>query len=239
MSLGFFEDRGKITLPHPPIPLAVLLIIESALCAAWDLLRTNPRPGFDPRTAKEDEITVELQEAVFDRIFDKGIISGFDRQLFSAVIREQKLRNYNYSILDKMPDLTITLVNRPAGIINSQDGIFVECKPVDSNHTTGAHYCDKGLIRFIVGDYAWAMSSALMVGYAVKPYTISPKLSEALQARATTLQTSSGPHPCKSSSAGPHNDVVHISQHPRGFIYLDTSEPAGPITIRHLWLSRD
>jgi hypothetical protein len=131
MSLGFFEDRGKITLPHPPIALAVLLIIESALCAAWELLRTDPRPGFDLRTAKEDEITLELQEAVFDRVFDKGIIPGFDRQLFSAVIRAQKVRNYNYSILDKMPDLTITLVNRPAGIINSQDGIFVECKPVD------------------------------------------------------------------------------------------------------------
>lgn len=239
MSLRFFEDRGKVTLPHPPIPLAVLLIIESALCAAWELLRANPRPGFDLRTAKEEEITLELQEAVFDRIFDKGIVPGFDRQLFSAVVRGQKLRNYNRSILDKMPDLTIMLVNRPAGIINTQDGIFVECKPVDSTHSTGAHYCDKGLIRFVVGDYAWAMSSALMVGYTVKPYTILPKLSEALQARATTLPTSSGPDPCKSSSAGPHNDVVHISKHPRGFIYLGTSELAGPITIRHLWLARD
>jgi len=239
MSLGFFEDRGKITLPHPPIPLAVLLIIESALCAAWDLLRTNPRPGFDLRTAKEDEITLELQEAVFDRVFDKGITPGFDRQLFSAVIREQKLRNYNYSVLDKMPDLTITLVNRPAGIINSQDGIFVECKPVDSTHGAGAHYCNKGLNRFVVGDYAWAMRIALMVGYTVKPYTISPKLSQALQARATTLQTSSGPDPCKFSSAGPHHEVVHISEHPRGFVYLETGKPAGPITIRHLWLSRD
>jgi hypothetical protein len=239
MSLGFFEDHGKITLPHPPIPLAVLLIIESALCAAWEILRTNPRPGFDLTTAKEDEITLELQEAVFDRIFNNGIIPGFDRQLFSAVIREQKLRNYNYSVLDKMPDLTITLVNRPAGIINSQDGIFVECKPVDSTHGAGAHYCDKGLRRFAVGDYAWAMNIAIMVGYTVKPYTILPKLSEALQTRATTLPTSSGPYPCKSSSAGSHNEVVHISEHPRGFSYLDTSEPAGAITIRHLWLSRD
>jgi hypothetical protein len=239
MSLGIFEDRGKITLPHPPIPLAVLLIIESALCAAWELLRTNPRPGFDLRTAKEDEITLELQEAVFDRIFDKGIVHGFDRQLFSAVVRGQRLRNYNRSILDKMPDLTIMLVNHPAGIINTQDGIFVECKPVDSTHSTGAHYCDKGLIRFVVGDYAWAMSSALMVGYTVKPYTISPKLTDALRARAKTLPTSSGPDPCKASSAGPHNEVVHTSKHPRDFTYLETDEPAGPITIRHLWLSRD
>lgn len=238
MSLGFFEEPGKITLPHPPISLAVFLIIESAICAAWDLLRTKPRPGFDLKTADEDLITVELQEAVYDKVFNQGIVRGFNRELFTTVTRDSKVRNYNYSSLDKMPDLTIGLVNRPAGIINSQDAIFVECKPVDVNHAIGGHYCDKGLSRFVIGDYAWTMTSALMIAYAVKPYTISPKLSKALKARAK-LKTLSGPDPCSFSSAGLHNEVVHISEHSRSFVYLETSEPAGPITIRHLWLSRD
>jgi hypothetical protein len=130
-------------------------------------------------------------------------------------------------------------VNRPTGIINTQDGIFVECKPVDKTHAAGGHYCDRGLSRFVVGDYAWTMTSALMMGYTVKPYTLSPKLSEALKARATTLPTLSGPEPCEFSSAGPHNEVVHISEHSRSFNYRETSKPAGPITIRHLWLARD
>jgi hypothetical protein len=238
MSLGLFDDK-KPRVPHPPIPLAVFLIIEKAVCAAWDLLRNQPRPGFDLQTATEDEITLALQEAVFDQIFDSGTVPGFDRQLFSSVIREQKVRNYNYSSPDKMPDLTIALVNRPAGVINSQDGIFVECKPVDATHGAGGHYCDKGLSRFVVGDYAWAMTSALMIAYTVKPYTISPKLSEALKARATTLLTLSGPDPCSASSAGSHNEVVQISDHGRSFVYPDTGKAAGPISIRHLWLARD
>jgi hypothetical protein len=240
MSLGFFEEPGKISLPHPPIPLALFLIIESALCAAWELVRTKPgRPGFDLKTAKENEITLELQEAVFDRVFNSGIVPGFDRQVFSGVIRDQKLRNYNYTSLDKMPDLTIGLINRPAGIINSQDFIFVECKPVDAAHGAGGHYCDKGIRRFVVGDYAWTMTNALMIAYTVKPYTISPKLYDALQARATTLPTLSGPDPCTFSSAGPHSEVVYISEHSRSFIYRETPKAAGPIIIRHLWLSRD
>lgn len=236
--IGFF-DEAEVALPHPPIALAVFLVVESAVCAAWHLLRTQPRAGFDLLTADEDVITQELQEAIFNKIFDKGIVDGFDRQVFASVTREPKVRNYNYANLDKMPDLLIALVNRPSGLINTQDGLFIECKPVDTDHSVGKHYCDKGLIRFVRGDYAWAMTSALMVAYAREGYTIVPKLQDALAKRSSGIPTLKDPHPCRRSKVGPSSEVVHISQHARTFTYLETGQLAQAITIRHLWLRRD
>jgi hypothetical protein len=49
----------------------------------------------------------------------------------------------------------------------------VECKPVDRNHPISSCYCKKGLVRFVNGDYAWAMQDALMVGYATERYSFT------------------------------------------------------------------
>jgi hypothetical protein len=240
MSLNLFEETTDgIRLPHPPISLRSLLVFESALCAAWQLMRNKPRAIFNLATSTEDEVTHELHERLYNEVFDKGVVAGFDRNIFAAVIREPKIRNFNGTNLDKMPDLFAEFVDRPAGVLYSQHGIFTECKPVDAAHTVGTHYCDKGIIRFIRGDYAWTMPNALMVGYACKGYTISPKLPDALATRAKAIPTLDTPKPCKKSQAGPANEVVHISQHERTFKYVETGKAAPAITIRHLWLKRD
>ena len=239
MTLGLYDHRVEVELPHPPIPLSVFLVVESAVCAGWHLLRNQPRAGFDLLTAKENAVTLELHEAIFDKVFNSGIVKGFDRQVFASVVRGPTVRNYNYAHPDKMPDLLVELVDRPSGIMNTQYGLFIECKPVDLDHSVGKHYCDMGLIRFVCGDYAWAMTSALMIGYARKGYTILPKLSEALKTRGSTIPTTEGPRACWRSNSGPNNEVVHVSQHTRSFTYVETGHPAGAITIRHLWLQRD
>src|ERR1700687_2484805 len=99
MPFAFYKE-GKP--PHPPISLSIFLRVEEALCAAWELLRTKPRVGFNLKTAAEDIITHELYETLYDRVFDKGLIEGFDRQLFTIGTRESKVRNYNRANLDKM-----------------------------------------------------------------------------------------------------------------------------------------
>jgi hypothetical protein len=238
MALGFY-DPEPLPLPHPPISLPVLLIVERALCAAWSLLRTSPRPGFDLRTAQEDVITNELCEALYDRIFPSGIVEGFDAQLFSSVHREPKLRNYDYRHLDKMPDLLVKLIGRPGGIMHSQDGLFIECKPVDLKHNVLSHYCGKGLIRFTRGDYAWAMTNAMMIGYAASPYNVLPKLSEALTVPPPGITTILLPEPCTNSVATSISEAVYLSKHVRDFKYVGTNQLVQPITIRHLWLRRD
>ena len=242
MSLNLFEETGDgIRLPHPPISLRSLLVIESALCHAWRLIREKPRSSFNLATADEDNITLELHERLYDEVFDKSVIDGFDRNVFASVGREPKIRNFNRTHPDKMPDLLFQFADRPAGVLYSQHGVFTECKPVDDAHAVGTHYCDKGIIRFIEGDYAWTMTSALMIGYARSGYTILPKLPTALASasRIKKIPTLTAPQPCKRSKVSLTNEVVHVSQHQRTFKYVENGKDAPAITIRHLWLKRD
>jgi len=240
MSLNLFEETTDgIRLPHPPISLRSLLVVESALCEAWRLMRDEPRGNFKLSEGEEDDVTLELHERLYDEVFCKGLVPGFNTEVFASVGREPKIRNFNRLHPDKMPDLFVQFVDRPVGVLYSQHGIFIECKPVDAAHTVGAHYCDKGIIRFIRGDYAWTMTEALMIGYARKGYTILPKLPEALSSRAKQIPTLVAPKPCGRSKVGLENERVHFSRHERTFKYVENGKAAPPITIRHLWLKRD
>ena len=80
------------------------LYSEAAICAAWELVIRHGRTEFDLDTANEDAITLELHERLYDDIFNKGIVDGFDREVFTSVHREPKVRNFNRRHPDKMPD---------------------------------------------------------------------------------------------------------------------------------------
>jgi hypothetical protein len=238
MALGMFEIASEgFQLPHRALSIRSLLVVEQAVCAAWTLMREKPRASFDLAAADEDEVTHELYERLYDEVFDKGVVDGFDTEIFASVRREPKVRNYNGEHLDKMPDLLVEFVDRPVGAMNSQHGLFIECKPVDATHTPGVHYCDKGVVRFVRGDYAWAMRNAMMIAYARSGYTVSPKFSNALAER-TALEAKAPPCECGNSKAGATSEVVYITEHRRTFTYVNGSEPL-TIVIRHLWLKRD
>ncbi len=239
MALGFYDEKEPVLLPHPEIPLPVLLVVERAICAAWDIVRAHPREGFNLLTAEEDSITLELYEALFDKVFNSGAVEGFDSYLFSTVEREPKARNYNYDHPDKMPDLLVRLVGRHDCVRNSQDGLFIECKPVDRAHSTRGHYRSRGLLRFVVGDYAWAMANAMMVGYTRRGYTVSAKLIPALRDWPDTTSGCMTPIRCPHSKATSTSEAVLLTDHPRTFEYSETEHLAPPIKVRHLWLSRD
>lgn len=240
MTLKMFEGHNDVfRLPHPPLSLRSHLIVEAAIGAAWELMTNRGRTDFDLQTADEDAVTHELYERLYDEIFDKGIVDGFDREIFASVRREPKVRNYNGSNLDKMPDLLVEFIDRPVGAMNSQHGLFIECKPVDRQHPAGSAYCDAGLIRFVRGDYAWAMQNAMMVGYAKEGYSLNPELSEALASnRKVPIPLCSEPAACPSTRASAFAEQVVISKHQRTFNYPESNLAAGIIVIRHLWLRR-
>ncbi|MFZ4595825.1 MAG: hypothetical protein ACOYOF_16320 [Verrucomicrobiaceae bacterium] len=240
MAYGFYRDEEAV-LPHKPIPLAMFLIVEEALRVSWQRLKTRPHPRIDIRTAGEDDVTHDLYEVIFDEVYDSGLVDGFDEEHFTIVTREKKLRNYNGEHLDKMPDLMVRVAGRTISDFHhrSQDWLFIECKPVDAEHTVGVHYGAKGIARFIRGDYAWTMTSALMVGYASPGYTINPKLIETLESRSEEFKVKGMPIPCRRSPAVSYAEKVHITQHERTFSYLENGQLAPPIKLRHLWLSRN
>src|SRR6266516_4631021 len=133
MTLRMFEESKEgIRLPHPALSLRSHLIVEAAICAAWELMTNQGRTGFDLRTTDEDTVTHELYERLYDEVFDKSVVDGFDREVFASVRREPKVRNFNGSNLDKMPDLLVEFIDRPAGVMNSQHGLFIECKLLEA-----------------------------------------------------------------------------------------------------------
>jgi hypothetical protein len=240
MALGLYEElMAESGLPHPSIPLAVFLVVEQAIRAAWKLRQAKPSERFRLAAEVEDDVTYDLVERVTNEVFNRGIVPGFDAKLIRKPTRETKVSNFDESKRDLMPDMLFDLVDRPPVFKPSQDWLFIECKPVQAGRAAGAHYCDRGIARFVRGDYAWAMTSALMVGYVTARYTIASKLTAALNERRAALPTTSFPKKCPRSPKTEASEPTHITQHRRTFRYVQTGAQAPPIALRHLWLRRD
>lgn len=237
MSLGLFEH--KPLPPHPALPSAFILVVEDAVKVAWTRIRELPADEFDVASAHEDTITQKLHEVLLDDVFDSGDVDGFNRDLISKITREEKLRGFDGRQLDPMPDLVFGIRHSGRQVYRrTQDGLFIECKPVDKNHTVGAHYCNEGIVRFVVGKYAWCMVSAMMIGYSASSYEAVPKLSDALK-KSTTITTKQAPVVCPQSKPVLFAQETNVTIHKRNFSYLETGEPAPDITLRHIWLNRD
>jgi len=224
------EPRGYVSAIAP----SLMKVVENALSWAWRELLSDVANGhFSICKSDEDQITRRLY-SILCRMHakDPDRISGFS--LFETPVREGNMSNYDGKHPDRQPDLTF----RPLrGHIQTSDsslaGIFVECKPIDSGHPIQSVYCKEGLIRFIRGDYAWAVDHALMVGYVRNrchlPSGLTPCIDDdqagkkyRFEGNLTALTpTSSG-------------DAVYQSTHRRTFSL--SSQPADSIDLHHLWL---
>ena len=239
MSLGIFQNKPKPLPPHPALPFAFILVVEDAVKVAWTRIRDLPLAEFDLASAHEDTITQKLHEVLLDDIFDSDDVDGFNGDLISKITREEKLRGFDGSQLDPMPDLVFGIRHSGRRVFRrTQDGLFVECKPIDGNHTVGAHYCNKGIIRFVEGKYAWCMLSAMMVGYSAPGYEIVPKLTDALS-KSTTIGTKQTPSVCPQSKPVLFAQETYVTVHERNFSFVETGEPAPDIKLRHVWLNRE
>lgn len=227
MAVGFFTQDIEFTLPHPPIPQRTILLICKVIRKAWQLLAENPPTDFILHTEKEDTVTQMLVEIIENRLRKNGDVDGFDSARFGRVVREPKITNFNKVHPDKMPDIFFDLKREKAPVLSDQDGLFVECKPIDGDHPLFSCYCQKGLIRFVKGDYAWAMQEALMVGYVTGHYSYE-KLAAVLNKNdSANLKTNN------------HSEIVpsiYRSNHDREFEWQGNSGHACQISVSHLWL---
>lgn len=189
MAVGFFTQGITFELPHPPIPRRIILLVSKVIRRAWELLAIAPPTGFVLATASEDAITAELVDVIENRLRISGEVAGFDHLLFGRVEREPKISNFDKKHPDKMPDIFFDLKRESLPVYNNQDGFFVECKPIDSKHPVSSCYCQKGLIRFVNGDYAWAMQEALMVGYVSGDYSFQKLITTFAKDENTNLST--------------------------------------------------
>jgi hypothetical protein len=202
-----------------------------------ELLRTEPPSGFDLATAKEDIVTVHLQHVVENRLRKTGEVPGFNQRSFGRLWREPKVVSYDMRHLDKMPDMIFHLNRDSLTVLSTEDGLFVECKPVDKAHPAGQDYCDAGVRRFVDGEYAWAMQDAMMVGYSRDGRTIADHLVPALAQRHARLGVKSAPSTLASSHPSSLAAALHRSVHGRSFPWPGAWGRACAIRIYHSWHS--
>ena len=121
-----------------------------------------------------------LQSILENRLRQKGEVPGFDERLFRKVWRAPEFTNVDGRHPAKKPDLVFELVRDEMLVLSTHDALFVECKLVGNTHPVGTKYCNKGISRFIEGDYGWAMQEGMMLAYARHGYTLAGNLAKVL-----------------------------------------------------------
>ena len=160
-------------------------------------------------------------------------VPGFSAALLETVSRGEELANYDGRHVEKRPDLVFRRPGHlPAGIKRQYCGMFVECKIVDKRHTM-KQYCGEGISRFVRGDYAWAMSQGMLLGYARDDYALPRQLDAHLHTRTTQYKMKCRPRRRDhDDSASP----VYVTVHDRTWRYPTQEAPPGDIELSHLWL---
>lgn len=208
--------RAPLPFSEPDISPVHKAVIERALRWAWQQVCIHAPEVLC--TGTEEQISDKLAEVLNEQhaANHRRLAPGLSS--FETVVRGGKSRNHLGKI-EKAPDLVF---RPPARGVRMRDdwGFFVECKIVDGNHSL-TKYCSHGVARFCVGEYAYRMPSAGMLGYVrdgARPYN-------SLHARLTATYRT------KSHSAGMTNDISR-SQHGRKSL----ARPCVDIDILHLWL---
>lgn len=238
---GFFTtglDAADYDLPHPCIELPVILIIQTVLLKAFQILRAN---DFPLATTKEDEVTTALANVIENRLRMKGGVAGFDRSTFDKVIRHAATTTSDGTRIKKEPDLQFGLkADDGARVVSSQFALFVEAKPVDRTHPAGSDYCDEGLQRFIDGEYAWAMQDAMMLGYARHGRTLEGHLIPAMKTESRPQRLATVQYPnVVVSPITEHAEQLRVSIHQRKIPLLDNQTLVGRIRVYHSWHSTE
>lgn len=219
--------RGQ-HLPLEPIPASALQVITETIVRAWNELSASHEAIL--RNGDEAEVSALLET----RLNDLRDVDPCWESIASGVSRGRESLSFDGSHLEKRPDLSIHLTRR-----NFNFPLVAECKLIDlpGNKTVNL-YCTKGLIRFVVGDYAWMSREALMLAYVRDGSNIAGCLrNQLIKSQAKT------PDPCATvnlpiTSKFASTDIAN-SCHGRHFAYPPpaTNTDPGPIDLCHIWLS--
>jgi hypothetical protein len=221
-------SRGLL-LPLPEVQSDHLEIIAEGLTRAFlEIRHQSPQVT---ASGSEAELTA-LMEARLNKLIKQDPFWG---QLVVCVARGKESLSFDGSHLEKRPDLSIYLSNGNLGF-----PLITEAKILDSKAgQTERLYCEKGLRRFLEGEYAWGTREAFMMAYVRDGSSIATKLTPFLSSKAPLA--SNGylveelPTPVECAAGD-----LAWSKHGRKFAYGHQAPPMnlpGPISLWHLWLS--
>lgn len=218
--------RG-IRLPRPAVADIHLQILAEGLREAFDDL--CEREPAKMASGAEPEVTALLQARLNRPANEESLWS----QLVLFVVRGGESISFDGSHLEKRPDLSIYLSDRAQHF-----PLVVEAKILDgASGKTVASYCDRGLLKFVTGEYAWTNREAFMLGYVRDGSSIDANLTPRLAAGPA-----SNPQaylverlPVQVGSGG--LDLAY-TRHGREFTYPTQAPPNSPgsISVWHFWL---
>ena len=219
--------RG-VRLPLAPIAHEHLEVLAEGLQLAFDDIRAHAPATV--ATGEEPEVTA-LMQARLNRLIDENSLW---RQLVLWVGRGTESISFDGSHLEKRPDLSIILSGS-----ERRFPLVAEAKILDAAASkTAALYCEKGIRRFVEGEYAWGNREAFMIGYVRDGSSINTTL-KAFLSKARNLHphrylVEELPVPVGSGSS----DLAY-TRHRRGFVYGSQRKPNSPrpISVWHLWLA--
>lgn len=215
------ELTQGIQLPLPALQQRHLIVISEFLTEAWNGLLRNQEQFL--RSKAEPEVNTLMNSRLNKIRIEKPEWSI----LVLGVTRGGESLSYDGSSLEKRPDLSIHMTRRPFSF-----PLVVECKLIDKNARKGIDlYCDKGIARFIDGEYAWYAQEAFMLAYVRDGATIAtgliPHLKKSKKIVPDPFLTEQIP---QADGLSVHN--MAKSRHGRRFPHNP-----GPIAVWHLWLS--
>jgi hypothetical protein len=170
---------------------------------------------------------------------DPPALLGMWRQLVHAVARGKESVGHDGRRIELRPDLNIFLTNGHPSF-----PLVVECKLIDlTGGRTVGMYLDNGVLRFLIGDYAWAMQEAIMLTYVRDgsrvAETLAPPIAECDGAKYAVLRQLEIMPRTPVSFARPDVSDIANSVHARRFRYRGRTPPEddpGAISIWHLWV---
>lgn len=223
------ELSKGLELPLPEVHATHLEVIAEAFaCAYQKVLTQHPVTA---KTGSEAEVTALLETSLNNMIEDDPLW----RQLVLCVARGKESLSVDGSHLEKRPDLSIYLTDR-----NRNFPLVTEAKILDTpTGKTEKLYCEKGVRRFIDGEYAWATREAFMLAYIRDGSTISTKLTPLLSSASAHDSTGYSVDELPTPIGAPSIDLSR-SKHGRSFAYKHQTPPdnvPGSIDLWHLWVA--
>ena len=165
--------RGQ-RLPLDPIMDVHLDVIIETVSRVWRRLLDEQCPTV---TAGNEAELNALMESRLNNLWDTDPLWS---QLVTTVVRGKELLSFDGTHLEKRPDLSIYLTGKHPSF-----PIVIECKIIDHESGKGVDlYCSNGIGRFISGEYAWARSEAILLGYVRDGSSVEDNLSPFLEASA-------------------------------------------------------
>jgi len=221
-------DSRDFDLPHPRFPEPMLLVIHNAITRAFEILRA--KDADELMGMLEDDITFALWVVLENDLRRNGSVPGFNSDLFERVIGQHEVSTHSGSSIQKRPDMQFALQEERPRTLASEDVLSVECKPVGKSHSIKAHYGEKGIRRFVEGEYASAMQDALMIAYVRDQFSIEGNLDPYLRTPEAAYLNALE---CPGERSG--SQSFHRTTHERKFPWRDGKGPACPIRIFHSW----